>query len=105
MSENRQEYLDRLKKKIEEWNSEISRLVEKAGEVKEEKKAEYKEHMETISKNREKLEEKMADLKQASESSWEALKYGVESSWEALKAKYSEAKSKFKQDIEEKEKK
>lgn len=105
MSEKRQEYLDRLKNKMEEWNSEISRLAEKAGEAKEEKKAEYKEQMEVISKSREKLEEKMADLRQASESSWEGLKYGVESSWEALKAKYSEAKSKFQKDIEEEEKK
>lgn len=101
MSEKRQEYINKLKAKIDEWNTEISDLAQKAGRVKEEKKAEYKKWMETLSTRRKNLEEKITNMKEAEESSWEGLKYGVESSWEALKEKYAEAKSIFKKDIED----
>jgi len=105
MSEKREDYVNNLKAKIQELNQEISKLSDKAGQAKEEKKAEYKEQMDKLREKRKDLESKVSEMKEASESTWEKFKEGVESSWEALKEKTAEVKSRFKKDAEKEEKK
>jgi hypothetical protein len=41
------------------------------------------------------MEDKMAELQQASEGAWEDLKQGLENSWKILKKSFTKAKSEF----------
>ncbi|WP_045222685.1 hypothetical protein [Desulfonatronum thioautotrophicum] len=100
MSENREAYVKKLKAKIDEWNADIDKLSAKAKQVKAGKEVEYREQIETLRAKRADLEKKMAELQEASESTWENLKSGVETSWEALKEGYSAAKARYERDAE-----
>jgi len=95
MTEKRDAYVQKLKAKMDEWNAEIDKLAAKADQADAEAKIEYHKQVEDLRAKRKDLEDKIAELQQAGESSWEDLKQGLENSWEILKTSFSKAKSEF----------
>lgn len=95
MTEKRDAYVQQLKAKMDEWNAEIDKLQAKADQAEAEAKIEYHEQIEDLRAKRKEVEDKMAELQQASEGAWEDLKQGLENSWEILKGAFAKAKSRF----------
>ena len=95
MSSKRDEYLQQLKTKLDEWNAEIDVLEEKAGRLAAEAKQRYDKQIEEAKARRDELQDKLAELTQAGDAAWDDLKSGIDLAWEALSNAVSSAKSKF----------
>jgi predicted nucleic acid-binding Zn-ribbon protein len=95
MTEKRDAYVQKLKAKMDEWNAEIDKLAAKADQADAETKIKYHKQLEDLRGKRKDLEDKIAEVQQASESAWEDLKQGLENSWEILKTSFRKSKSEF----------
>jgi predicted nucleic acid-binding Zn-ribbon protein len=95
MTEKRDAYVQKLKAKMDEWNADIDKLAAKADQANAETKIKYHKQLEDLRAKRKDLEDKIAEVQQASESAWEDLKQGIENSWEILKASFRKSKSEF----------
>lgn len=105
MSEKRDANIQNLKAKIDEWNAELERLTAKANQAEGEVKAGYHQQAEELRAKRKGIEQRIEDLKDASDSAWEDLKQGVETSWEKWKESFSRAKNEFEEGYREGRKK
>jgi hypothetical protein len=90
------EYVSEMKKRLDEWSVEIDALELRADEFKEDAKVKYQEQLVALRAKREEGEKRLAELRSATESSWESLKAGTESVWEALKDSAKTFQSHFK---------
>jgi uncharacterized coiled-coil DUF342 family protein len=91
----RDEYVARLKEKLDDWNEDIDKLEAKADHVKEDVKEKYAEEIESVKKHRDIVKEKTMELVDSSEEAWQELKTGVEAAWDKLTEAIDRAHSKF----------
>jgi predicted RNase H-like nuclease (RuvC/YqgF family) len=101
VSKEREAYVQKLRAKVDEWNAEMDRLAAKADQAEAEAKIDYHRRLEALRAKRREIEDKLAQLQQAGEGSWEDLKQGLENSWEILKKSFAKAKSDFEQGYRE----
>jgi len=101
MTDKRDDYVQKLKAKIDEWNAEIDKLEAKADQADAEARITYLKKLEELRAKRKDLEDEIAQLQQAGESAWEDLKQGLENSWEILKESLTRAKSEFERGYKE----
>ena len=92
----RDEYVRKLQEKLGEWNTEIDRLVAKAGEVKAEAKRDYTDQIESLKAKQAAARAKIDELQKSGENAWEDLKSGIELAWAAMGEAIDSAKSRFK---------
>ncbi|HEX9776876.1 MAG TPA: coiled coil domain-containing protein [Geopsychrobacteraceae bacterium] len=92
----KQAYEEKLEAQLDEWNAKINVLKAKAEKVEAEAKIEYHEMIETLKTKQAAAKNKLAELHNASDDSWEDLKEGVENAWKSLNAAVKSAASRFK---------
>ncbi len=95
MTEKRDEYVEKLKIKLDEWNAKIDQLQAKADQVKPDLKTEYQKQILNLKEKRARAEEKLDELGKASKSAWEDLKAGAETAWEDLAQAVKAATSRY----------
>ena len=88
-------YVQKLHAKLDEWNSEIVKLKAKADKVEAESRLEYQKEIETLQKKSDEAEEKLAEVRQASEGAWEDLKSGIQNAWDSMEKALKSARSRF----------
>ena len=91
----RDEYVAKLKVKLDDWNKDIDKLEAKAEHVKDDVKDKYQEEIEVVRQQRDSVKEKATELINSSEEAWEELKTGVEAAWHKLTEAIDRAHSKF----------
>ncbi len=101
MDSKKDAYVQKLKAKIDEWNADLDKLSAKADQADGETKIKYQQQIEDLKSKRKELQDKVTNLKDASESAWEDIKEGVEKSWETWKESFSKAKTEFKKGYKE----
>ncbi len=99
MTETREGYVDKLKRKIKDRHAEISRLAGKAIQANADNEIEYKQLMESLGNKRQELEVRIAEMEDADQSFREELEEQVGMLWEALKKKYDMAQSRLDKDL------
>lgn len=90
------EYVAKMKKQLDDWNTDIDTLQVKANLAKADLKVKYGEQISELRKKRQEGERKLNDIKAAAEDSWEHLKGETERTLGALKAAVKEFKSRMK---------
>lgn len=100
MTEQRDLYVEKLKERIDKWDSEIGMLETKANQL-EAIRVEYKRKLEELRAKYKELENRVDELQQPEEGALEDLKQGLENTWEILKARFSKAKSEFERGYKE----
>ena len=95
MGEKRDAYVQNLKKKIEEWNSEINKLEIKSDQAKKDIQGQYRNHLEELKHKREEFRGKLEELQKAGEAAWEDVVSGVDSAGHVLGKMIEAAKSRF----------
>ncbi len=95
MARSREEYIEKLKQKLEDWNTEISSLEAKAEQVAGGLKEQYHKQLEDAKLRRDELQDTLAELKQSGDAAWDDLKSGADLAWDALTTALKSAKSKF----------
>jgi len=91
----RDEYVEKLKGKLDEWNEDLDKLEAKSDHVKDDLKDKYQEELELVKKERDDIKTKATELFHASEEAWEELSVGIEVAWKKLTEAIDRAHSKF----------
>ena len=93
---NKNEYVEKMKKQLDDWNKDIDTLQVKANLAKAELIVKYGEQVAELRKKRQEAERKLNEIKSAADDSWEHLKGETERTLNALKAAVTEFKSRMK---------
>ena len=93
---NRDEYISKMKAKLEQWNADIETLAAKASEVSADFRSEYNEQIASLKVKLAAARQKIELLQKSGESAWEELKSGIERAWSAIGEAIDSAKSRFK---------
>jgi hypothetical protein len=95
----RQEYADKLKKQLDDWNYkwniERNKLEAKAQKAEAALKNKVNQEIEEIQKKRDRVKEKITQINLAGDSAWEDLKEGAQTSWNDLVEAFNKARSHF----------
>lgn len=90
------EYIQKMHAKLDQWNAEIDKLAAKADQVSADTRAEYHKQIEDLRAKREAAQERMSMLQQAGEGAWQDLKAGMEMAWDVIGEAIDSAKTRFK---------
>jgi len=90
------EYVQKLHEKLDEWNIEIDKLKSRLRSAKAESQGEYQQQIENLQEKRNSIETKMKELHDAGETAWADLKTGIESAWRSMENAIKTARSRFK---------
>ncbi|WP_319583240.1 hypothetical protein [uncultured Pseudodesulfovibrio sp.] len=91
----REEYIEKMKAKLDELNAEVSRLEAKAREAKADLSIRYKDEIENLKAKREESKARLAEFKEAGDSAWEDLKIGMQGAWDIMEEAIKSAKERF----------
>jgi uncharacterized coiled-coil DUF342 family protein len=94
---NRDEYIQKMQAKLEEWNADIDSLTAKASEVSADVRSEYNEQIASLKTKQAAARQKIEELQQAGESAWEDLKAGIELARTAIGEAIDSARARFRQ--------
>jgi hypothetical protein len=83
--EKRREYIDKMAARLKELNNEINELEAIADKAVAEVKAEYRRQIEELFLKKEKLQNKVEKIREASGNAWEDMKAGEEMSWDVYR--------------------
>jgi uncharacterized coiled-coil DUF342 family protein len=89
-------YVQKLHRKLDEWNAEIDRLKARGDQAEAKGRAEYHKQIQELTERRQAAQKKLEEMRQAGESAWEDLKSGVQNAWDAMEAAVKSARSRLK---------
>jgi chromosome segregation ATPase len=95
MSE-REQYIEKVKAQLDQWNAEIEKLQAKADEAEADAKIEYEKQINELRAQRDKGEAKVKELQEASNGAWADMKAGFDRAWDSVSNAFENAKSRFK---------
>lgn len=93
---SREDFVLKLKEKIDLWNADFDKLQAKADQASVEARIKYQQQIEDLQEKRRGLEEKMVQLRGAGEGAWEDVKTGMEIAWSSMSEALSSALQRFK---------
>jgi DNA repair ATPase RecN len=91
----RDEYVEKFKVKLDEWNADLNKLEAKTEHAKENLKETYHEEIDAVRQQRDNIKDRLKELAGSSESAWEELKVGADEAWKKLSEAIDRARSKF----------
>ncbi|MGB5832977.1 MAG: hypothetical protein WBG92_13435 [Thiohalocapsa sp.] len=92
---NRDEYLEKLKSKLDEWDADIDRLETKARESQSDATEQYHKQLETMRQMRDEAMARYGEMQNAAADAWETMAQGTEKAWNAWLSAFEEARTKF----------
>jgi phage host-nuclease inhibitor protein Gam len=96
MGNKMDEYVEKLKDKIGDWNIEIDKLQAKGDQAKADVRKKYAKQIKELKAKRKELEGKVGQLRKAGEGAWEDMKAGADIALKVLGEAVKSAKSRFK---------
>jgi hypothetical protein len=92
---NRDEYVQKLKAQLDQWNAEAAKWEAKAKAAEDEMKAQYERQLALYHQRRDEGMHKMKELQAASNEAWMDLMRGADDAWKRMQDAFNQAKSKF----------
>ncbi len=93
---SRDEYLEKFKAKLEEWNADIDKLEAKARAAQADMQADYREQLEALRRTRDDALKESDKVQNAAVDAWDAMVQGSEKAWQAWTDAFENARSKLK---------
>jgi peptidoglycan hydrolase CwlO-like protein len=93
MAEKREEYVERMKRQLDEWNAAIDKLEKRAGELTAEARQRVQARVAALRAKRQEIQGKLKEMQAAGESAWDAIKASVEAARTEFKRAYEETES------------
>ncbi len=81
----REEYLEKMKQQLDEWNEEIGKLEAKLSESSEATRQKLEPHLAKARDARDAATKKFAELMDSGEASWDSARDEVEHVWKVFK--------------------
>lgn len=92
---NRDEYMQKLKAQLDEWNAEARKWEAKAKEAQSHMKAEYEKQLAALNARRDEALEQMKRLQGASADAWQDVMRGADEAWKNMHDAFNKARSHF----------
>jgi len=91
----REEYVDKMKTQLDQWNAEAARWEEKVKHAEADMKAEYERQLEAVRTRRDEAVYNLHQLQAASTEAWTDLMRGVDEAWKRVGEAMVQARSHF----------
>jgi len=91
----REEYVDKMKSQLDQWNAEAARWEEKVKHAEVDMKAEYERQLESVRSRRDEAMYNMRQLQAASTEAWMDMIRGVDEAWKRMGEAVGQARSHF----------
>jgi lipid II:glycine glycyltransferase (peptidoglycan interpeptide bridge formation enzyme) len=92
---NRDEYVQKLKTQLDQWNAEAAKWETKAKAAEDEMKAQYERQLALYHQRRDEGVQKMKEIQAASSEAWMDLMRGADDAWKRMQDAFNQARSKF----------
>ena len=92
----RDEYVEKIKAKLDQWNAEIDKMQAKAREADADEKIERQKQVDEMRRQRDDAEVRLKELQEASDDAWTDMKSGFDRAWTSLSTAFENAMSRFK---------
>jgi chromosome segregation ATPase len=88
----RDEYVEKIKNQLDEWNKEIEALEEKAHLATGDIKSKYEERIASLRQHHNDAKEKAEEIRKAADDAWDELKEGFENAWQTVREAFKNSK-------------
>ncbi len=92
---HRDEYVQKLKAQLDQWNTEVRKWEEKAKTAQAGMAAEYQKQLESLRSRREEALYQMKLMQNASADAWSDLMRGTDEAWKNMREAFDKARSHF----------
>jgi len=92
---NRDEYVQKLKAQLDEWNAEARKWEQKAQEAQSHMKAEYEKQLAALNARRDEVLYQMKLMQSASQDAWQDMMKGADQAWKSMQEAFDRARSHF----------
>ncbi|MEW6690552.1 MAG: hypothetical protein AB1452_15860 [Pseudomonadota bacterium] len=92
---SREEYVQKLKSQLDQWNAEAAKWEAKAKSAQDELKTEYERQLEAFRSRRDEALYQMKLLQGASADAWAEMMKGADDAWKRMQEAFDQARSKF----------
>ncbi|MGH8641142.1 MAG: hypothetical protein ACRET6_05495 [Burkholderiales bacterium] len=92
----RDEYVDKLKKQLDDWNAEAAKWEAKAKAAQAGVRADYEKQLAAFGRQRDQALEQMRQIQAASGEAWQDLVRGTDDAWARMREAVEKARSQFK---------
>ncbi len=92
---NKDEYVEKLKAQLDQWNVETKKWEEKARTAQAEMKTEYDKQLAALSAKREEAMYQMRLLQGASTEAWKDMMTGADAAWKQMQEAFGKAREHF----------
>jgi outer membrane murein-binding lipoprotein Lpp len=90
------EYVEKLHSKIDEWSTDIDRLKAKIERMEGETQQNLQNSVEELKARRDQMQTHLEDIRRSGDDAWQDLKAGAELAWTAMNEAVNSATSRFK---------
>lgn len=91
----RDEYIEKLKKQLDEWNAEVTKWEAKTRAAQAGMHAEYEKHLAAFRSQRDHALGQMRQVQSASGEAWKDLVHGTDEAWAKMREALDKARSHF----------
>ena len=91
----REEYVEKMKSQLDQWNAEAARWEEKMKHAEADMKSEYQRQLDAVRSRRDEAMYNMRQLQAASADAWMDMMRGVEDAWKRMGEAITQARSHF----------
>ena len=92
---NRDEYVQKLKAQLDQWNAEVGNWEARAKVAQDEMKTRYEHQLVQFRSRRDEGVAQLQRLQAASGQAWSEMTKGVDESWRAMREAFDRARSQF----------
>lgn len=96
MSQSRNEFIERMKERLDDLDEKIEDLKQKGDKFEGEAKMEYENRLHDLREKRREAKRKLDETRAAGEEKWQQVKDEAEHAWKALGNSFNYFKSHFK---------
>ena len=91
----RDEYVDKLKAQLDQWNTEVAKWEAKAQKAQANARIEYDKHLKEVRRQRDQALEQMKKVQAATGDAWVDLVRGADEAWAKMREALEKARSHF----------
>ena len=91
----RDEYVNKLKVQLDEWNAEVAKWEAKAKTAQASARGEYEKQLEAFRRQRDQAQQHLRQVQSAAGDAWVDLVRGTDDAWKKMKETFEKASSHF----------
>jgi chromosome segregation ATPase len=92
----RNEFVNKMKEQLDEFNRKLDDLEKKRADYGEEARARFDKRITELKEKRREASKRLDEINQAGDKAWEDLKTGATAAWKSLQESFEQARSHFK---------